>query len=254
MKHSYVFLVASTLSIPLYSVEQSHTTPSKASEEIPCTEDLMREHGILNRVLLIYEELINQIETNRPFDNKTAQEALQIIYSFIESYHEKLEEDYIFPLFEKAKVEVELVTTLRAQHTAGRKITQKLQELCSSKKITAQDRTQIKTLMHEFVTMYRPHEAREDTVLFPKVRSLLSQKEFEKLSDYFEESEKKLFGKDGFTSILRQVEMLEKKLGIYKLSQFTPRSPLVSPPVTHKETSPHLERNSSKKRISRVVP
>jgi hypothetical protein len=31
---------------------------------IPPTEDLMKEHGILSRVLLIYEEIIKRIDNN----------------------------------------------------------------------------------------------------------------------------------------------------------------------------------------------
>ena len=33
-------------------------------EEIPPTEDLMREHGVLNRILLIYEEIIKRGESD----------------------------------------------------------------------------------------------------------------------------------------------------------------------------------------------
>ena len=36
----------------------------EGEEEVSPAEDLMREHGVLKRVLLIYEEAIRRIDTN----------------------------------------------------------------------------------------------------------------------------------------------------------------------------------------------
>ncbi len=71
--------------------------------------------------------------------------------------------------------------------------------------------------------MFRPHEAREDTVLFPAFRKLLSKEEYEKLGDKFEEIEHQHFGEDGFGKAVNQITDIEKQLGIYNLSQFTPK-------------------------------
>jgi hemerythrin-like domain-containing protein len=71
--------------------------------------------------------------------------------------------------------------------------------------------------------MYRPHAAREDTVLYPAFRSVISPKEFLDLREEFEDKEEKLFGKNGFEKVVAQVADLEKRLGIYQLAQFTPR-------------------------------
>jgi hemerythrin-like domain-containing protein len=195
------------------------------NDEIPFTEDLMREHGALNRVLLIYEEIIRRLEkpTLPDFQVNALKKAVEVIQDFIENYHEKLEEDYIFPLFEKNKREVTLVKTLRKQHQAGRDITAKLLEIINSKKTpVASTYKTVITLLKKFVRMYRPHEAREDTVLFPQVRSMLSEKEFKDLGEKFEDIEHELFGKEGFFGIVKKIEGIEKELGIYKLEQFTP--------------------------------
>lgn len=191
-------------------------------EELPLTEDLMREHGVLNRVLLIYEEIIRRIEGNE-LPEQSLSQAVVIIKDFIENYHEKLEEDYLFPLFEKSKRQVSLVKTLRKQHVKGRDITAELQGLIDMGGPKNKKREkQIVRLLKRFITMYRPHEAREDTVLFPQVRSLVSKKEFEQLGDKFEDLEYKLFGEEGFFGIVKRVAAIEKELGIYNLEQFTP--------------------------------
>lgn len=81
---------------------------------------------------------------------------------------------------------------------------------------------EVTELMHEFITMYRPHEAREDTELFPKIHDLITAKELDELGDKFEDEEKAFFGEHGFENIVHQVENIEKELGIYELDQFTP--------------------------------
>ena len=73
----------------------------------------------------------------------------------------------------------------------------------------------------QFIRMYRPHEAREDTVLFPAIRGLMTAKEFDEMGDRFEDKEHQLFGEHGFENIVAQVAEFEKTLGIYDLSQFT---------------------------------
>jgi hemerythrin-like domain-containing protein len=71
--------------------------------------------------------------------------------------------------------------------------------------------------------MYRPHAAREDTVLFPKLRSLVSAHEYDAMAEDFEKREHELFGEDGFGKMVHRVAALEQAVGIWDLSQFTAR-------------------------------
>jgi hypothetical protein len=71
--------------------------------------------------------------------------------------------------------------------------------------------------------MYRPHEAREDTILFPTLRKIISKNEYYSLGEDFEDREHKLFGEDGFETMVEKVASIEKQLGIYELWQFTPK-------------------------------
>jgi hemerythrin-like domain-containing protein len=199
---------------------------AKEEEEVAPAEDLMREHGVLNRILLIYEHYVRQFRAPKAdVDPEVLNTAAGIIQHFIEDYHEKLEEDHLFPRFEKAGKLVELVRTLRAQHKAGCGVTEKILALCKSGGLkTAEDRTAAGHALAQFVRMYRPHEAREDTVLFPELHSIISAHEYAALGEQFENKEHELFGKEGFEGVVVQVGELEKKLGIYELSQFTPRA------------------------------
>lgn len=190
--------------------------------EIPLTEDLMQDHGVLNRVLLIYDEIIMRIDNKCDFPIATLCDAIVIIKSFIEDFHEKVEEYYVFPLF-KNKKDKKLIKTLQQQHDKGREITKQLQQLITRPNIKdVKNKKRIKVLLQKFVRMYRPHEAREDTVLFPQVRSVISEQEFKNLSEKSEYLEHQLFGKEGFRSVLTKVERIEQELGIYYLEKFTP--------------------------------
>ncbi len=212
------------LIVSLAGAEPQSKKPEPAEEEVAPAEDLMREHGVLNRILLIYEEGLRRLDARQDLPPKALAGAAGIIRRFIEDYHEKLEEESLFPRFEKARKLVDLVAVLRAQHEAGRRLTADIQSIASRGKVTADaDRGKLSTSLRLFVRMYRPHEAREDTVLFPAFRKIVDKKEYEGLGEAFEKKEQQLFGKDGFERIVVEVAELERQLGIYELAWFTPK-------------------------------
>jgi hemerythrin-like domain-containing protein len=53
-------------------------------------------------------------------------------------------------------------------------------------------------ILISFNALYRPHEPREDTGLFPDFRKLVSRNESDSLEEEFEENEHKIFGDGGF--------------------------------------------------------
>jgi hemerythrin-like domain-containing protein len=197
---------------------------NEPEEEVAPAEDLMREHGLLNRVLLVYEECLRRLSTERPdFAPRLLADGARIIRSFIEDYHEKLEEDHLFPRFEKAGELVDLVKVLREQHRAGRILTDEMLHLANEAEIrTPVGRDRLRADITRFIWMYRPHEAREDTVLFPALHRIVSAHEYASLGEDFERKEHQLFGKAGFEGIVEKVASIEKELGIYDLAKFTP--------------------------------
>jgi hypothetical protein len=48
--------------------------------------------------------------------------------------------------------------------------------------------------------------------------------EFDSPGEDFEKREDELFGEDGFEKVVDKVAAIEKRLGIYDLSQFTPKT------------------------------
>ena len=146
-----------------------------------------------------------------------------IIRTFVEDYHEKQEENYLFPRFRKANQLTDVVDTLLQQHNAGRALTDKISQLAKITNPTEGDNDQLLKALNDFNYMYRPHEAREDTILFPAFRKIVSKHEYDSLGEEFENNEQKLFGKGGFEKMVDKVATIEKTLGIYELAQFTPK-------------------------------
>jgi hemerythrin-like domain-containing protein len=227
--HTGLIVGVSTLAgSGLLGAEAERKQPAQQGEEeeeqVSPAEDLMREHGVLKRVLLIYGEGLRRIEANEELPPQALADSAQIIRRFIEDYHEKLEENYLFPRFEKAKQLVDLVEVLRDQHQAGRRVTDVTLRLATLQGLKNPDeRARLADSMRQFIRMYNPHEAREDTVLFPAFRRLVSAHEYDALGEDFEKKEHELFGEDGFETMVDKVSGIEKQLDIYDLAQFTPK-------------------------------
>jgi hemerythrin-like domain-containing protein len=193
-------------------------------EGVTAPEDLMKEHGVLNRCLLIYEEGMRRLRSGDDVSPDVFNHTAQLIRKFVEEYHEKNEEKYIFPEFERVRKLVDLVQTLKAQHLAGREVTARVIMLSQPDLFRAKDnRNKLLDACASFIRMYRPHEAREDTVLFPALRTILKPKQVADLGDRMEEDEKKVLGDEGFEKSVDQVATIETQLGIYELPQFTPK-------------------------------
>lgn len=186
-------------------------------------EDLMQEHGLLNRILLIYDRCNHLLVRKEKFPMEALAHSASIIRTFVEDYHEKQEENYLFPRFRKANKLTDLVATLLKQHNAGRALTSQIIQITKSTNLSDTETNRLMHILTAFNTMYRPHEAREDTVLFPAFRKIVSQHEYDALGEEFENNEHKLFGKDGFEQMVGKVAGIEKSLGIYDLAQFTPK-------------------------------
>jgi hemerythrin-like domain-containing protein len=220
-------IAGTALLMPATAGAQANASESdkpKGGAGISPAEDLMREHGVLNRILLIYDEHLRLLAAKRPFDGSVLAGAADIVRRFVEEYHEKLEEQFLFPRFRKAGKLVSLVDTLQAQHKAGRDLTGQIRELGALGTFKyVSDSEKLADALRAFLRMYRPHEAREDTVLFPAFRTIVSAHEYDALGDDFEKKEDELFGDEGFFKVVDQVVALEKRLGINDLAQFTPK-------------------------------
>lgn len=221
LKAGGLALAATALGAAKPPVKPTPVPPGeKMAEGIGPVEDLMREHGVLLRVLLIYEESARRIETGTALPAGVVAGAAGIVRSFVEEYHEKLEEDHVFPRFAEMDALSDLVKVLAGQHAAGRRVTDGISRLAAGG--GPGTGLLLAGLLRRFIRMCRPHAACEDTVLFPEFRRIMPPQEYRALGDRFEAMEDRLFGGGGFFKVLGRVAEIETRLGIAELAQFTP--------------------------------
>jgi len=203
------------------AINNAHAADEDEDEgDIGPLEDLMREHGVLRRVLLIYEEGLHRIATRQDFPGNPFLVGAQLIRKFIEDYHEKNEEKFIFPKLLQGSIGEAHhdVPILLQQHQAGRTITDSIIRVSTE---NAKD-NRLTDLAPQFIRMYRPHAAREDTVVFPAFHKAIGEKQLDEIGEQMEKQEQKLFGEGGFAKIVEAVAEEERALGIYELDRFTP--------------------------------
>ncbi|TYL96646.1 hemerythrin domain-containing protein [Bradyrhizobium rifense] len=203
-------------------LDRAHAEEAHQVKAVTPPEDLMREHGVLNRVLLVYEATLQHFARGDDFDVGILARAAAIVHEFVEDYHERNEEQQVFPRFRKAGQMNELVNVLYQQHQAGRRLTDTILDLVPASRAAGENRDRLIASVQSFISMYRPHEAREDTELFPKLRGILSAHEFDAMAEDFERDERRKFGEDGFEKYVAQVATLEQALGIHDLARLTP--------------------------------
>ena len=227
MLRNTALLGAAVLVPNLPALAQSAATPEK-EPEVTATEDLMREHGVIRRALLVYAETVPKLRQNAALvDPAALRQAAQLFRTFGEDYHEKmLEEQHIFPLVRKQSTELQhYADVLIAQHARGREITDYILAVTNGGKISSLHAEPLAKVFEGFVRMYENHAAREDTIIFPAWKTNFTDKQLDEISDQFEDIEHKMFGKDGFEDAEKKISNIEGMLGLSDLAQFTPPSP-----------------------------
>ena len=209
-------------SFALSPPEAANISTDDSPDEVSPGEDLMREHGVLRRILMIYDAALAQLPSHEQKAKAAIANGALLVQRFVHNYHEKTEETYLFPRFQRAGKFVALVDTLKKQHERGRSLTQQILTLSRKPVLSSLDKLKLAADIFAFGKMYRPHAAREDTEVFPAFQKLVGQAEYERLGDLFEKREHQLFGEDGFAKAVASVGAMERELQINNLAKFTP--------------------------------
>ena len=207
---------------------ESKPDENKLGGEVTATEDLMREHGVLRRALLIYSAAAIKLRANpATIPPDALQKTAKLFRAFGEEYHEKkLEEAYIFPAVKKVGGEAaSYPDMLVVQHNRGREITDYIIKMTQDAKFSGNNAEPVAKVLEAFVLMYRNHAAREDTIIFPAWKGTMTGKQLDEMNDKFEDIEHKQFGEDGFEDAVKQIREIEQSLGLADIAQFTAPPP-----------------------------
>jgi hemerythrin-like domain-containing protein len=201
--------------------------PPPLVREVDAFEDLMHEHGIIRRILVVYREAALRLRTKpSTVPPEMVQKAAQLLRTFGEDFHERaLEERLLFPALTKAGgAAARDVETLRAQHERGRELT--VYVLVTTQKAIGTGALEpLARCLEGFARMYEAHAAQEDTSIFPAWKKLLTPEQLADISDRFADVEHATFGRDGFKDAVAQIAAVEKGLAIDLTSMTAPPAP-----------------------------
>jgi hemerythrin-like domain-containing protein len=197
-------------------------------KEVGANEDLMREHGVLRRALLVYRAAAVHLRSD---PKRVPADALartaKLFRSFGEDYHErKLEEEFIFPAVRKTRgPAARLPDVLKIQHDRGRALTDFVLRVCGQGRIASGNVLPLAQALDAFELMYEHHTAREDTIVFPAWKDALSGHAYQEMGERFEQIERQTFGHDGFEDAVKQIAAIEEALGLADIAQLTMAPP-----------------------------
>jgi len=213
-------IITSSLSSASFAAEKE--------KKVMANEDLMREHGILRRALLVYNAVARRLRQDpASIPVSAVAKTAKLFREFGEDYHERrLEEKYIFPAVRKLKGQASRYPDiLQQQHDRGRELTDYVTHVTRRGSISSADAGPLAKALQQFTLMYENHAAREDTAVFTAWKDSLSERTYDEFGEKFEEIEKEVFGHDGFDDALRQIANIEEQLGLADIAQFTMPKP-----------------------------
>ena len=197
-------------------------------KQVGAVEDLMREHGVLRRALLVYQTCAQRLRTDPiTVSTEALRKTATLFRKFGEDYHErKLEEAHIFPVVRKVQgIAAQYSDVLIAQHERGRQITDYILSTTHNEIVSTANVQPLAASLQAFVLMYEHHTAREDTIVFTAWKNALSEKALDEMGEQFEAIEHQQFGKDGFEDALKTIAGVEQTLSIEDISLFTAPPP-----------------------------
>lgn len=187
-------------------------------------EDLMIEHSILRRALLIYEECIRRMNIGEDFDPDLLVEATNVIKVIIIYHHALLEHEYIFPRYREAGRYTEWCDILTDQHERVGEQEELILKYANRESINnPEEKTLLINALKKSIRVFRPHINIEDTEMFPEFKNVVTPYEFYELGKKFKEIEYQKWGENGHKQMVDKIIHVEKALGINDLDSFTPK-------------------------------
>jgi hemerythrin-like domain-containing protein len=216
------------IALALPAVRAAQGAEAEDDEGVDAVEDLMREHGVLRRALLVYAEAASRLSSGRgDVPTPALRDTAELFRRFGEEYHERaLEEQHVFPVLARAGgANAAIASTLKQQHDRGRQITDYVSAVARRDRLADADRRPLGATLASFVRMYEHHAAIEDTVILPAWKAAISRSQYEALSEQFEELEHRMFGRDGFEDAVERISRIEQAFGVSDLAGLTAPAP-----------------------------
>ena len=131
--------------------------------------------------------------------------ATALVRKFVENYHEKLEEDFLFPEFERRDRLTPLVKVLRQQHAAGRALTDAMAKQFAANEVPPAAKADLAKACRALRACTAPTRPARTRCSSPPCGRSSPAKLLDELGDKFEKEEDRLFGGNGFGKGVEEV-------------------------------------------------
>ncbi|OGQ85428.1 MAG: cation-binding protein [Deltaproteobacteria bacterium RIFOXYD12_FULL_56_24] len=157
---------------------------------------LMIEHRLIERMLVIIQERLGEVEKTRKIDASFVDTAVDFVRSYADRTHHGKEEDIMFRVLNNkglSEPDRRVMNELIAEHVFGRSTTRELVE--ANTRYRNGDSAALDDIVRSLRTLadfYPRHIEKEDKVFFPAVRAYFSEAEDQAMLAEFWEFDRKM--------------------------------------------------------------
>jgi hemerythrin-like domain-containing protein len=206
-------------------VQAAQARPSWVSERsmsVSAPEALSREHAMLTRLMLAIDNVVDSAQEDKNTDLGPINSAANAIRQVVADHHMTFEEENVYPRMEQIDYLSSMTETLEGQHDDARAVNKMVLDLTRGGKIKGKSELDELTLLTKsFKDMITAHAAWEETVIFPAMYDLLSERDMDDINKKFMEAERRLLGNKGPVELYRTIDDIEEAAGTHDLSMFT---------------------------------
>ena len=160
------------------------------------TDTLEHEHRTIEKIVRVMGVLVDELAENRDIDDDVLRDLCQFLQVYGHQCHHGKEESYLFPMLESHGVPEEgcPLGALRHEHERSRALTQELVQ--ASAEYAANRHHSSSTLsevLRNLAQFYPAHIWKEEYLLFPLARKVLSEEDDQRLLKEFRSVESDIY-------------------------------------------------------------
>lgn len=174
---------------------------------------LITEHELIERSMEVLKNCLEPIELDEEVNTVQLGRAIDFLLQFGDKIHNSKEEEVLFPLMGEKGIPVEggPLGVMLMEHEAERKLLGKmLLTLPGLKEMSLEERLHFKEEGMEYLTIRADHIWKENDVLYPMGRRVLSEDDNLDLLEKFETINSQTYGSEAFEKFQTMVREVEK--------------------------------------------
>lgn len=160
------------------------------------TDSLEQEHRTIEKILRVTGVLVDELTENRDIDDDILRDLCQFLRVYGHQCHHGKEESYLFPMLERHGVPEEgcPLGALRHEHERSRALTQELVQASAEYAANRHDGSSaLSEVLRNIAQFYPAHIWKEEYLLFPMARKVLSEEDDQRLLKEFKSVESDIY-------------------------------------------------------------